>query len=333
MKTKRRMTKKWSAYLTAAVLGALFVAGQARTESKHVLAAGSAVVAQETFSSPTDAADALQQAIKSDDENALSAILGPDGKTVLNSGDPAEDKAALQAFARKYDRMNRLVAMTDGSQMLNIGADNYSFPIPLVKNGSSKWYFDTKAGANEILARRIGENELLAIDAISSIGTAEDIYFRKHHNGQPKHEYAAQIISAAGKQDGLYWETPIDEETSPLVRLNEFAAIDVSVTPGAPFVVDGYSYRILAKQGDKAEGGAQSYITDGKMSGGFAIIASPVTYLDSGIMTFIMNREGVVYQRDLGPRTSELAASMKEYNPSDDWIPVEQVAVVRDLSR
>ena len=323
MKTTRRMTEKWNGYLTAAVLGALFVAGQAWTESKHVLAAGSAVVAQKTFSSPTEAADALQQAAKSDDDNALSAILGPDGKAVLNSGDPAEDKAALQAFTRKYDRMNRLVAMTDGSQMLNIGADNYSFPIPLVKNASSKWYFDTKAGANEILARRIGENELLAIDAISSIGKAEDIYFRKHHNGQPKHEYAAQIISAAGKQDSPCSETPIDQEATPPFRLNEFAAIDASVTAGAPFVIDGYSYRLLAAQGDEVEGGAQSYITDGKMSGGFAIIASPVTYLDSGIMTFIMNREGVVHQKDLGPRTSELTTSIKEYNPSDDWIPVE----------
>ena len=138
MKTTTKMSKKWNGYLTAGVLAALIVAGQACTESKHVMAAGSAVVAQETFSSPTEAADALQKAAKSDDENALSAILGPDGKTVLNSGDPAEDKAALQAFARKYDRMNRLVVMTDGSQMLNIGADNYPFPIPLVQNASSK---------------------------------------------------------------------------------------------------------------------------------------------------------------------------------------------------
>src|ERR1700749_1829032 len=174
MKTNTKMSKKWNGYLTAGVLAALIVAGQASTESKHVMAAGSAVVAQETFSSPTEAVDALQKAAKSDDENALSAILGPDSKAVLNSGDPAEDKAALQAFARKYERMNRLVAMTDGSRMLNIGADNYPFPIPLVQNVSSKWYFDTKSGANEILARRIGENELLALDAISWIGNAEE---------------------------------------------------------------------------------------------------------------------------------------------------------------
>lgn len=321
MKTTGQITKKWNGYLTVGVLAALFVAGQACTENKNVLAAGSGVVAQETFSTPAEAANALQQAAKADDEDALSAILGPDAKAILSSGDPAEDKAALQAFTRKYDRMNRLVAMTDGSQMLNIGADNYPFPIPIAQNASSKWYFDTKAGANEILARRIGANELLAIDAVSAIGNAEETYFRTRHDGH--HAYAAQIISSSGRQDGLYWETSGNHPASPLGRLNEFATIDANADPAAPFVIDGYAFRILTAQGDEAAGGERSYITGGTMTGGFGVIASPVSYRDSGIMTFIMNADGVVYEKDLGSGTSEIAAAIKDYNPTDDWTPVE----------
>jgi Protein of unknown function (DUF2950) len=213
------------------------------------------------------------------------------------------------------------VPMTDGSQILNIGADNYPFPIPLAQDSSGKWYFNTAAGADEILARRIGQNELLAIDACGAIGNAEELYFRTARDGSPAHEYTSMIISSPGKQDGLYWE---GQASSPLGKLDDFAKSELSsATSTGPLVIDGYSFRVLTAQGDQAKGGAKSYVVNGKMTNGFAVIASPVTYRDSGVMTFILSREGVVYERDLGPNTVSLAASIKEYNPSHDWTPAD----------
>jgi hypothetical protein len=276
---------------------------------------------QTTFATPAQAAQALQAASRDGYENGLARILGPKSKAILSSGDPAEDKAALESFVAKFAQMNRWVPMTDGSQILNIGADNYPFPIPLVQDSSGKWFFNTAAGADEILARRIGQNELLAIDACGAIGNAEEIYFRTPRDGSPAHEYTSMIISSPGKQDGLYWQ---GQDSSPLGKLDDFASSELSsATSTAPPVIDGYSFRILTAQGDKAKGGARSYLVNGKMTNGFAVIASPVTYRDSGVMTFILSREGVVYEKDLGPNTVALAASIKDYNPSHDWTPVE----------
>jgi hypothetical protein len=313
--------KKWSFSLMAVtvVTGLLGVAACDKRESS----VKAATAAQTTFSNPSEAGQALQQAVRANDENALSQILGPAAKDVLNSGDPVEDKAALNSFANKYERMNRWVAMTDGSQFLNIGADNYPFPIPLAQNSSSKWYFNTAAGTDEILARRIGRNELLAIDAVSAIANAQELYFHKPHDDNPKHRYTSLIISNAGKRDGLYWNVPKDRESSPLGRLSDFAQSDSVTDPSAAQMFDGYYFRIVTAQGDWAQGGAKSYVADGRMAGGFAVIASPVKYRDSGIMTFILSREGVIYQRDLGPKTADVAASIKEYDPTDEWIEVE----------
>ncbi len=193
----------------------------------------------------------------------------------MNSGDPVEDKTAFDAFAAKNDQMNRWVAMTDGSQILNIGADNYPFPIPLVKDSSSKWYFNTKAGEDEILARQIGRNELLAVDATSAIGNAEELYFKQTR------QYTHILISTPGKQDGLYWEVPAGQVSSPLGNLNDFAKNALTSTPTDTAVFDGYHFRILTAQGDKAKGGAKSYLASGKLTGGFAVIASPVKYRNS----------------------------------------------------
>jgi hypothetical protein len=325
MKAIVENAKHWSFFLmaVAVVTGLLGVAACDKRESS----VKAATTEQTTFSNPSEAGQALQQAARTNDENALSRILGPAAKDVLNSGDPVEDKAALDSFVNKYDRMNRWVAMTDGSQLLNIGADNYPFPIPLAQNASSKWYFHTAAGADEILARRIGRNELLAIDAVSAIANAQELYFRKAHDDNPKHLYTALIISHAGKQDGLYWSVPQDQQddqkSSPLGRLSDFARNDSTTDPTTPQMFDGYYFRILTAQGDQAKDGAKSYLVNGKLTAGFAVIASPVTYRDSGIMTFIMSREGVVYQRDLGPNTAAVAASTTQYNPAGEWTPVE----------
>jgi hypothetical protein len=246
---------------------------------------------QTTFATPEEAGQALQNASRAEDDGSLVRILGAKSQASLYSGNPAEDKAALQSFAKKYDRMNRWVTMTDGSLVLYIGADNYSFPIPLVKNSSSKWHFDTAAGEDEVLARRIGRNELMAIDVSRSMVNAEELYRTKSH------EYT-QTISSNSK-------------------------LAVFGPSGEGPVFDGYVFRILTAQGDEAKGGSRSYIADGRMTGGFAVIATPVKYQDSGIMTFIVSRDGVVYQKDLGTQTASVAASIAEYNPSDGWTPAE----------
>jgi hypothetical protein len=280
--------------------------------------------AQQTFATPEEAGQALQAAARAGDENALEQILGAESKAILSSGDQEEDKAAVASFVAKYDRMNRWVTMTDGSRILYIGADNYPYPVPLMQDASSKWYFDSAAGKDEILARRIGSNELLAIDAISAMAKAEDLYYKHRHDDEKVHQYTLKILSTPGKQDGLYWEVSPTQPSSPLGRLNDFAKDVVESTqPGVPPIFDGYSFRVLTAQGEQAKGGAKSYLVDGDMTGGFAIVATPVTYGDSGIMTFILSRQGVVYQKDLGPKTTEIADSIYSYNPDNGWTPAE----------
>ena len=275
---------------------------------------------QATFASPTEAGTALRNAAQKGDESTLSSILGPESRAIMSSGDLKEDKAALQEFVSKFDQMNRWVLMTDGTEILKIGADNYPFPIPLQQNSSSKWFFDTHGGADEIQARRIGRNELLAIDAICAIAYAEDIYSQTSHDGNPAGLYTTKILSTPAKHDGLYWKVPEDKELSPLGRVNEFAA---DALANEALVIDGYTFRILTARGHAAQGGAKSYIINGKLIGGFAVIASPIKYGESGIMTFIINQESDVYQQDLGEQTSKVAASIREYNPTADWEVVE----------
>ena len=246
---------------------------------------------QTAFATPEEAGQTLQNASRAEDDGSLVRILGAKSQAILYSGDPAEDKAALQSFAKKYDRMNRWVTMTDGSLVLYIGADNYPFPIPLVKDSSSKWYFNTAAGEDEVLARRIGRNELMAIAVSKSIVNAEKLYRKKSHED-------AQAIFSNSK-------------------------LAVSGTSGEGPVFDGYIFRILAAQSDETKGGSRSYTGDGRITGGFAVIATPVKYQDSGIMTFIVSRDGVVYQKDLGTQTASVAASIAEYNSSDGWAPAE----------
>jgi hypothetical protein len=281
--------------------------------------AANTATTQTVFSTPDEAGKALQAASKTKNESKLAEILGANSKPILSSGDPAEDAAALDSFTAKFDQMNRWVSMTDGNRVLYIGADNYAFPIPLTLNSSAKWYFNTKAGEDEILARRIGKNELRAIDACYALANAEEIYFKKPRNGDPGRRYTTLIISSAGKQDGLYWQTPADKEASPLGRVEEFAKGAISTPASESVVLDGYSFRILGGQGENAKGGAKDYTANGKMTGGFAVVATPVKYQDSGIMTFIMNREGVVYQKDLGLNTANAAAAIKVYDPAADW--------------
>jgi hypothetical protein len=273
------------------------------------------------FPSSAEAGAALAKAAKAGDETAVSEILGLDTKVLLSAGDQKADKAALEAFASKYEKMNRWVDMTDGTRVLYIGADNFAFPVPLAKNGSRRWYFDAVAGAEEIRARDIGRNELLTIDACSALAGAQEVYFAA---GGDSAEFAQRIISTSGKQNGLYWAASEQQVASPLANLGEFAGSSLAtLSPNEPLVIDGYTLRILTAQGDDAPGGAKNYIVNGKMTGGFAILATPVKYAETGIMTFITGRDGVVYERDLGPDTVQITASIQEYNPTDDWSPVD----------
>jgi Protein of unknown function (DUF2950) len=301
--------------LTLAVIGILV----RNVESSDPVSASA--LPQLTFKSPAEAATALANAAKNDDEKALEQILGGETKALLTTGDNESDKAAMEAFAAKYQQMNRWVSMSDGSRVLYIGADNFAFPVPLAENSTGQWYFDAVAGAEELRARDIGRNELLAIDACSALATAQEMYFNEAGD-MP--QYAQRIVSGGGKHDGLYWPSSDGEVVSPIGHLSQFPKASlISYEADKPFVIDGYSFRILSAQGEAARDGARSYIARGRMTGGFAILATPVKYAETGIMTFVISREGMVYERDLGPDTSKLAGAIQEYNPDENWSLVE----------
>jgi hypothetical protein len=284
---------------------------------------GSAAVSQRTFASPADASAALLEAAKSGDQNALLGIFGADGKDVLFSGDAVKDKGNLQDFVAAYGQMNRWVKIKAGGQILQIGADNYPFPIPLDQNQAGQWYFDTAAGRDEILARRIGQGELTAITACGAIGDAQEQYFSQTHDGNTVKQYAQKFVSDEGKHNGLYWPAPDDQPQSPLGPFGDFAkALGYTNAGDKPQPFNGYYFQILTKQGDKAQGGAKDYVVNGKMTGGFAVIAYPADYRNSGIMTFVMGKDGIVYQKDLGVKTKDLAASITDYAPGDGWSSV-----------
>jgi hypothetical protein len=275
---------------------------------------------QQTFSSAELATQALVTAVKDGDQAALLKVLGPTSKTIVSSGDDAEDQSDRDEFLKKYQQMHRLVTEPDGTTTLYIGAENWPTPIPLVHKGGS-WYFDTAAGKQEILYRRVGKNELAVIQTCGSLVDAEKEYYAQPHDGQKEQEYAQKFFSDPGKQNGLYWETASGETNSPIGPLVAVAAIEGYPQPPdrnlEPF--QGYYFRILKAQGAKAPGGAHSYIADGKMTRGFAFVAYPAEYRSSGVMTFIVGQDGVVYEKDLGPKTAALAKAITKYDPDSSW--------------
>jgi hypothetical protein len=300
--------------LTVAALAILFVGLETKNAA---FAQGSPV----TFKSPSEAGAEVVQAAGRGDGPALAKILGPQVTALLSTGDKKADKDAMEAFVSKYNKMNRWVDMTDGSRVLYIGADNFAFPVPLAKNPSGRWYFDAVAGAQEIRARDIGRNELLTIDACAAIVNAQESYFT---NVGSLHEFAERIISTSGKQDGLYWPATEITGPSPLANLEKLPRSSVGSNLSQDrLILDGYTLRILPAQGDAAPGGTRSYIVDGRMTDGFAVLATPVKYGETGIVTFMAGRDGTVYERDLGPDTVKIAASIQEFNPTEDWSPVE----------
>jgi hypothetical protein len=277
-----------------------------------------------TFASPDDAGDALLTAAKTDDQNTLLAIFGPDSKELIFSGDPVQDKNTAALFVKGYGMMHRWRKMPDDAQVLLVGPDNFPFPIPLKKNGDGKWFFDTAAGKEEVLNRRIGRNELAIIDVCEAAVDAQGEYYSKPHDGQPAKLFAAKFISDPGKQNGLYWKSAEGQPPSPLGPLAAFATAEgYSEKPDAHTAFHGYYFRILKGQTDKAPGGARDYMVDGKMTGGFAFVAYPAEYGNSGIMTFMINQDGVLLQKDLGKTTTDTATAMSVFDPDSSWTIVE----------
>jgi hypothetical protein len=270
---------------------------------------------QKTFSSPAQACRALYTATKADDEKALLELLGPEGKEVVTSGDPAEDAKHRQNFVARYQEMSRLVKEPDGTVTIYIGARNWPYPIPIVNKGDV-WFFDTAAGKQEILYRRIGYNEASAIRICEELAAAQKEFYAKQNN-----VYASKIYSDADKQDGLYWKAENGESESPIGPLVAQAVVDNPSGNAVPY--RGYYFHILTKQGKNAPGGAKDYVVDGKMTG-FAFVAFPAEYRVSGVMTLLVGEDGVVYEKDLGKTTEKTAKDMKEYNPDAHWAKAQE---------
>jgi hypothetical protein len=275
---------------------------------------------QKTFSSPEDASNALVTAAQNNDEKTMLDILGPNGKQIVSSGDDAEDAQSRASFVSRYQQMHRLVKEPDGTTILYIGAENWPTSIPLVNQGNA-WYFDTEAGKKEILYRRVGRNEISTISVCQELVAAQKEYYSTQHN-----EYAQEIFSDEGQHNGLYWKAAEGEPQSPIGPLVASAVARgyAKSQNGAPTPYRGYYYLILTRQGKNGPGGAKSYIVNGKMTEGFAFVAYPAEYRSSGVMTFIVNEDGVVYQKDLGKKTDVLAKAMKEYNPNSSWQKAEE---------
>ena len=277
---------------------------------------------QQTFASPEDAGHAFFAAMQAQDDEAPLRILGPAGKDVLSSGDRAEDADARTGFVVKYQEMHRLVTESNGTEVLVIGAENWPFPIPLVNHHGS-WFFDTAAGREEIVFRRIGKNELAAMDACRDLVEAQKQYFARAPADISK-QFAQKLVSDEGRHNGLYWQGASDESDSPINPLIAYARQNLPADQvGEHVPYNGYMFRILTRQGSHAPGGAKNYVVDGKMSAGFAFVAYPVDYRSSGVMTFIVDASGTIYEKDLGPNTTKLAQAMTVYDPDSTWHQTE----------
>lgn len=279
---------------------------------------------QSAFATPEAAVAALAQAVRAHDEAALLKLFGPAGRELVFSGDEVADRSGREKFIRAYDLKHSLIPRTATAMTLQLGADGWSLPIPLVKRGA-KWYFDAGKGKQEVLNRRIGRNELQVIEVMHAFVDAQHEYATRDCSRCGTVVFAQRLISTPGKRDGLYWEAKEGEPASPLGPLVAKAAregyLDADLSP-----FHGYYFRILTGQGEHAEGGAYSYLKNGRMILGFALVAYPAEYGNSGVMTFIVNQKGEVFQKNIGKKTRQLAEKLQRFDPDPSWRKVEVTA-------
>ena len=291
-------------------------------------ASTSVATAQQAFKTPEEAATALVGAAKSGDMKAITTVLGPDGDDIVSSGDEVADAATRAKFVTAYDAKHTIAMEGDSKAIMVIGPDDFPLPIPIIRK-DGQWRFDTAAGREEILFRRIGENELDAIQSALAYVDAQDEYAEKDRTGAGINTYAQRIISQPGKKDGLYWPTSQGEDPSPLGELIAEATKQGYRVGGGRTPFHGYYFKILTRQGPAAPGGEADYVVNGKMIGGFALVAYPAEYRNSGVMTFIVNHAGSVFQKDLGPNTAQLAERMTSFNPDKSWQAVTDTEPLR----
>jgi hypothetical protein len=287
--------------------------------------AGSAVQ-QQGFATPDAAADALFKANQANDVAALLGIFGPDGEKLVVSGDPVADTAARKRFVDAYTASHALTPANGGRMVLVIGPNAWPVPIPLEQVGES-WRFDASRGAQEIVDRRIGRNELMTIRTLLAVVAAQNDYFDRLQRGSGAGAYAQRFLSTPGHQDGLYWDVAAGEAPSPLGPLIEQAESEgypgANATTGKQTPYQGYFYRLLKAQGRDAPGGAKAYLRDGRMTEGFAFVAWPAVYEASGVVTFLVDQDGIVFQKNLGPDTAKIAGRMTRFNPDFTWARVD----------
>ena len=290
--------------------------------------AASAVNAQQAFKTPGRGCQRSCQRSQNGDRKAIVSVLGPDGNDIVSSGDEVADAATRQKFVAAYDAKHQIAMDSENKATVVIGQEDFPLPIPLVRK-DGMWRFDTTAGRAEILARRIGKNELDTIQACLAYVDAQNDYADKDRTGAGKNLYAQHFVSSTGKKDGLYWPDAQGNDPSPLGEFFAEAAKQGYRVGGGRTPYHGYYYKILTKQGAAAPDGELEYVVKGKMIGGFALVAYPAEYRNSGVMTFIVNHAGIVFQKDLGPDTAKLAERMTSFNPDKTWQKVSDLQATK----
>jgi hypothetical protein len=313
----KRTKEEWL-ILTACLITAVIILLIAIPSSQ------AATKTQKSFSSPEKAVKSLVAAVRANDMEEMMAIMGPGSRELISSGDEVADLSEREKFLNAYDKMNTLQQESPDKMTLCVGTDNWPMPIPIVKKGAA-WVFDVLEGKQEILNRRIGRNELHVMDVLHAYVDAQHEYATRDCMGGGKVEFAQKLISTEGKRDGLYWEAKEGEEESPLGPLVARAAQegypDAELSP-----FHGYYFKILKRQGEHANGGAYNYVVNGKMILGFALVAYPAEYGNSGIMTFIVNQDGIIYQKNLGKNTKRVTEEMEIFDPDEAWKTVEETS-------
>jgi hypothetical protein len=323
MTTTDVTTRVWRSVALAVMAAAIFTGHVQAAEPAAPAAEAKkkpAAVKQKTYATPEEAVQDFVAAMKADDTKALHAILGAGARPLISSGDAVADKEGRARFVKAYDEANKLETSGEEKVVLSIGKDSWPMPIPIVK-GAAGWRFDTKQGQEELLNRRIGRNEIFTMQAMLAYVDAQREYYLRNPQKDKLLSYAQRFVSTQGKRDGLYYPTKEGEPQSPLGPLFSGAKAEgyTKGEGGKPVPYHGYYYRILKGQGPDAKGGAYDYVAQGKMIGGFALIAWPATYGNSGVMTFIVNHDGAVYEKDLGPDTATAAQRITKYNPDKTW--------------